>query len=125
MPFSARYLCCVFLIFGFVVPAQGRTFEEHVNSYCEGVRKPSRQTNTEFTDAILSLSKEKDVLLEPKLLARYPALVYLVVGTNKSSWKRQEMLDDLQRLNANERVELCRVLEMERLQEMARHIGSE
>lgn len=123
MAFSTKYLCCVFLIFGFAVPVQGRTFEEHVNSYCERVRKPSRQTNAKFADEILRLSKEKQVILKPKLLARYPDLVYLVVLMNELAWKSQETLDDLDRLDANGRVKLCRKLEMERLEKWAREIN--
>lgn len=118
MSLSPIFWCCLLYIFGLSFQARAETFEKHVNSYCEGVRKPSRQLNAEFTDEIARLSKEKHIILEPKLLARYPSLIYLVVLSNDSPWKSQKILDDLESLSANDRVTLCRKLEMARLQKM-------
>lgn len=122
MSFSTRYLCTACLIFVFAVPAHGETFQAHVNSYCEGVQKPNRRPDAEFTKEIVRLAKEKQVILEPKLLTRYPSLVYLVVLMNELPWKSQETLDDVHQLDANGRVNLCKKLEMERLKKWAREL---
>lgn len=111
LPF--KFLCCIILICGFVFPAQGESFEQHVNSFCESVRKPDMQPNAELVAEIVRLAGKQQVHVKSEMTDRYPILAYLVLL--HGAWMAQETLDDLEGLSARKRVRLCQVLEMERL----------
>lgn len=119
MSLSFKFLCCIFLI-DFAFPAQGMSIEEHVNSYCEVVRKPKtgNKADAEFAGEMIKLAKKRQVHLKPEMVNRYPDLVYLVL-LNRASWMMQETLDSLEKISADKRVKLCRALETERLELMA------
>lgn len=118
MSLSFKFLCCTFLICGFVFPAQGMSIEEHVNSYCEVVRTPGKKADAEFAMAIIKLAEKRQVHLKPEMVNRYPDMVYLVL-LNGASGMLQETLDSLEKVSADKRVKLCRALETARLELMA------
>lgn len=118
MSLSFKFLCCTFLVCGFVFPAQAESIDEHVNSYCEVVRKPGKKADAEFAAAIIRLAGERHAHLKPGMVNRYPDLVYLVL-LNGAAWMMQETLDGLEKVSADKRVKLCRALETERLELMA------
>jgi len=112
----------VSLISIFSISIYAKTFNEHVDSYCEGVRFPNTQPQEEFAEGILILAKERQLVLDPTMLAHFPSLVYLLVLMNKETGKAQEYLDNLDSLDASSRIELCRKLEMERLENFVKLI---
>lgn len=117
MSLSLRGFFFVILLCGFVVPVYAVSFEEHVNSYCEVVRRPRMKPHAGFTSEINRMAEVQQVHVKREMVNRYPDLVYLLLLTG-ASWKRQEVIDNLQNIGAKKRIKLCRVLEMERLKVM-------
>lgn len=112
-----KFSCFAILLCNFVVPAYAMSFEEHVNSYCEVVRKPGIKSHAGFAAEINRLAVGQQVHVNREMVNRYPDLVYLLLLTGASG-NKQEMIDNLQNLSTKKRVKLCRALELERLNVM-------
>lgn len=117
MSSSLRLFCCTILICGFSLPAQAESIDEQVNSYCEAVRKPDRKADAEFAAEIARLAATQKANLKLEMIDRYPELVYLLLSNGV--WFSQGMLDGIEKIDADNRVKLCRALEGERLELMA------
>lgn len=114
-----RILCCFLYFAGVAFQAIAEEkIDEHANFYCERVRVPNEQPNLDFTNAIAQLAKQKNVRIQPGLLKRYPDLVYLVILLDKD----QKTLNSLEKLDIDGRINLCRSLEVERLEKIARGV---
>lgn len=114
-----RVLWCFLFLAGVAYQANAEEqINDHANSYCERVRVSNEQPNIDFTNAIARLAKQKKVRIQPGLLNRYPDLVYLVILLDKG----QTTLDSLEKLDIDGRINLCRSLEVERLEKMARGV---
>lgn len=117
MSLSFKFLCCTFLICGFAFSAQAESIDEHVNTYCEIVRKPGKKADAEFAAKITRMAATQQANLKPEMIDRYPELVYLLLLNG--AWFSQGMLDSIEKIGADNRVKLCRALERERLELMA------